>query len=126
MISNCTLGSGSVLTPRRPLYGPGEVAWGAYCVGALRRDCARAGEAIDAIMAIITAMQIGLMAHLRCERHLVRRRRDCNHSGVHAGMLRHDAAARRSSSAGRAASDRRTVRAWQRSTWRAHRARPGT
>src|SRR4051795_3712167 len=84
MISNCTLGSGSVLTPRRPLYTPGEVACGAYCVGALRRDCAEAGEAIDAIMAIITAMQICLMAHLRCERHLVRRRRDFNHSGVHA------------------------------------------
>src|SRR3954454_15506034 len=87
MISNWTLGSGSVLTPRRLVYIPGEVACGAYCVGALRRDCARAGEAIDAIMAIITAMQICLMAHLRCERHLVRRRRDCNHSGVHAGML---------------------------------------
>src|SRR3954466_3904437 len=72
MISNWTLGSGSVLTPRRPVYTPGEVACGAYCVGALRRDCARAGEAIDAIMAIITAMQICLMAHLRCERHLVR------------------------------------------------------
>src|SRR5436305_634801 len=84
MISNCTLGSGSVLTPRRPEYTPGEVACGAYCVGALRRDCARAGEAIDAIMAIVTAMQTCLMAHLRCQRHLVRRRRDCNHSAVHA------------------------------------------
>src|SRR6476661_9501528 len=79
MISNWTLGSGSVLTPRRLVYTPGEVACGAYCVGALRRDCARAGEAIDAIMAIITAMQTCLMAHLRCERHLVRHSIDCNH-----------------------------------------------
>src|SRR4029078_691654 len=84
MISTWTLGSGAVLTPRRLVYTPGEVACGAYCVGALRRDCARAGEAIDAIMAIITAMQICLIAPRRCEPHLVRCRGDCNHSDVHA------------------------------------------
>src|SRR3954469_1378877 len=79
MISNCTLGSGSVLTPRRPVYAPGEVACGAYCAGALRRDCAETGEAITATMPItVAAIQIRFMAHLRCHRHLVRRSIDCN------------------------------------------------
>ena len=70
-----------MLTPRRPVYAPGEVACGAYCVGALRRDCAEAGEAIIATMPItVAAMQIRFMAHLCCDRHLVRRSIDCNHS----------------------------------------------